>query len=756
MNVFDRVTTEVPRGRVLLVSNRLPVSITPNSEPIVVRPSPGGLVTGLRSVHGSGASVWVGWPGVNTEPGPERERVEHALPETVVPVHFTTDEMSRFYDGVANGVIWPLFHYLLDRVPGDIRDWAAYESANQRFADVVAKLARPDDLIWVQDYHLLLLPALLRARLPRARIGFFLHIPFPSSEVFRILPYREAVLDGLLGADLIGFHTFNDQRHFSAALLSVLGFDSELDRVEVEGRSVRLAVFPMGVDAAAFAERAADPAIIDASEKLRAAHAAEKLLLGIDRLDYTKGLTRKFLAIERLLERSPQYRSKLRLLQVAVPSRENVSAYRELKREIEEIAGRINGAHATLHSAPIHYVYDSVDQNELVASYRAADVMLVTPLRDGMNLVAKEYVASRIDGDGVLVLSEFAGAASELAEALVVNPYDVAAIAGALERALEMEEPERRRRMQRLREKVEARPVELWASSFLSTLRLEPANLGPSDLRRRPEQVMTLAEEIAERPELVFALDYDGTLVPIASTPQAAAPDPELLELLERLAACPGVRVAVVSGRTLESLARFLGRLPVALVAEHGVWSRAWGGEWQRHVEGPGHAWRAPVLAMLEDYCERTPGSFVEQKTVGLAWHYRNADRQLGAARARELRLNLAQILARQPASVIGGRKVVEVRPQEADKGLALKRLLADGSGGETVVAMGDDRSDEELFRAATPSPYTFAASSLPTHAHYRIDGPSAVRALLARFLERRRALFASAGTTGECLGALP
>ena len=733
----DGERIEATRGRILLVSNRLPVSITPDSESIVVKPSAGGLATGLRSVHASGASLWFGWPGVNTEPGAEREPIAQALPESVVPVHFNDDEMTRFYDGIANGVIWPLFHYLLDRVPSDIRDWGAYESANQRFADVVAKEARPDDLIWVHDYHLLLLPGRLRDRLPRARIGFFLHIPFPSSDVFRILPYREAVLDGLLGADLIGFHTFNDQRHFSAALLSVLGFDSELDRVEVEGRSVQLQVFPMGVDAASFAACAVEPAVIEASEKLRTAHGAGQLVLGIDRLDYTKGLPRKFLAIERLLDRSPKYRDKLRLLQVAVPSRENVSAYRELKREIEEIAGRINGAHATLHSVPIHYVYDSVGQTDLVASYRAADVMLVTPLRDGMNLVAKEYIASRVDGDGVLILSEFAGAASELAEALVVNPYDVSAIAASLERALEMDESERRRRMLRLREKVQSRPVELWANSFISTLRLEPTSPGPSDLR--PEQLTALADELAARPELLFALDYDGTLVPIEAVPDAAEPNSELCALLGSLAATPGVRVAVVSGRTVESLERFVGHLPIALVAEHGVWSRAWGGEWTRHVEDPmAPAWRIPVLAMLEDYCARTPGSCVEQKTVGFAWHYRNAERQLGAARARELRLNLVQILARQPASVLGGRKVVEVRPQEADKGSALKRLLGDTPTGELIVAMGDDRSDEELFRAAGSSPYTFAASPLPTHAHYRIDGPPAVHEFLARFLARR------------------
>ncbi len=366
-------------GRVLIVSNRLPVSVKLAGDDVEVRASAGGLASGLGSVFSTGKSRWLGWPGVNTAPGPERARIDRAMPEGIIPIHFSESEMERFYDGVANGVVWPLFHYLLERVPSEIRDWDAYEDANHRFADAVVAEARPDDVIWVQDYQLMLLPALLRERLPRARIGFFLHIPFPSSDIFRILPYREAVLRGLLGADLIGFHTFNDQRHFFASLLSVLGFDSELDRVDVEGRSVKVGVFPMGIDAAAFGARARERVVIDASRALRSAHGDEKLLLGIDRLDYTKGITRKFLAVGLLLERSPRFRNKVRLLQVAVPSRETVGAYRELKREIEEIAGRVNGAQATLHSSPIHYVYDSVDRDELVGSYAAADVMVVTP-----------------------------------------------------------------------------------------------------------------------------------------------------------------------------------------------------------------------------------------------------------------------------------------------------------------------------------------------------------------------------------------
>jgi trehalose 6-phosphate synthase/phosphatase len=737
------------KPRLVLVSNRLPIAISHGETGIELRPSSGGLATGLRGIHGRGDSLWLGWPGMEPRSFDERSRVDRKLAEQgVVPVHFSLAETERFYEGVANGVIWPLFHYLLDRVPAVIRHWDDYVAANERFADRVAAHATEDDLIWVHDYHLLLLPAMLRTRLPRARIGFFLHIPFPSSEMIRALPRREAVLSGLLGADLIGFHTFNDQRHFSASLLSVLGLDTELDRVDVEGRSVQLRAFPMGIDARAFEALAGDARVIEQAQKLRAAHGDGKLVLGIDRLDYTKGLTRKFLALELLLERRPEYRGKLRLLQVAVPSRENVSAYRDLKREIEEIAGRINGAYATLQTAPIHYVYDSVNEVELTASYRAADVMLVTPLRDGMNLVAKEYVASRVDGDGVLVLSEFAGAAGELAEALVVNPYDVEAMAAALAKALEMSESERRMRMAALRSKVALRPVELWAEGFVSTLSEVRSTLAPRDLRSDPRAVGRVASELADLPELYFALDYDGTLIEIRETPEAAQPERELCSLVEELAGLSGVHVAVVSGRTKETLDGFMGELPIDLVAEHGVWMRRSGGEWSREIDLASLGWREPVIEILREYTARTPGSRLEEKTAGLAWHYRNVDRQLGALRAREVRLNLVQFLAQQPVSVLAGRKVVEVKPQGIDKGTAVQRLLA-RVGRVAIVSMGDDRSDEEMFRALPARAYTFAAGSGPTRARYRLHGPTQVRALLAAFISARRAGDSARSQTG-------
>ncbi len=738
---LDESPVSSRKGRLVLVSNRLPIAVTRREDGIEVRPSSGGLATGLRGVHARGESTWVGWPGMEPRSFDERTRIDRELAKmNVIPVHFSNVETERFYEGVANGVIWPLFHYLLDRVPSVISYWEDYVAANERFADEVARHAKDDDLIWVHDYQLLLLPGMLRLRLPRARIGFFLHIPFPSSEVLRVLPRREAVLKGLLGADLIGFHTFNDQRHFSASLLSVLGLETEVDRVDVEGRSVQLRAFPMGIDGKAFEALAGEPKVLDAMQRLRAAHGSEKLVLGIDRLDYTKGLTRKFLALELLLERRPDYRGKLRLLQVAVPSRENVSAYRDLKREIEEVAGRINGAHGTLHSAPIHYVYDSVNEVELTGSYRAADVMLVTPLRDGMNLVAKEYVASRVDGDGVLVLSEFAGAAGELAEALIVNPYDVEALAATLLRALEMSEGERRMRMAALRSKVALRPVELWADAFISTLGEAPFAHAPRQLRGDASAVRRLARELADLPELFFALDYDGTLTEIRDTPEAARPDPELFSLIEGLVALAGVHVSVVSGRSKDSLHDFMGEYPIDLVAEHGVWIRPAGGEWICGVDPAILSWREPVLEVLRDYTARTPGSWLEEKTAGLAWHYRNADRQLGATRAREVRMNLIQFLAQQPATVFGGRKVVEVRPQGIDKGTATRSLLEGQPEEVAIVAMGDDRGDEELFRVLPARAYTFAAGPGPTRARYRLDGPQQVRALLAEFIAARRA----------------
>ena len=401
-------------SRLLIVSNRLPVKVNRTEQGPQLELSSGGLATGLSSLHEGGEGRWIGWSGdSDLPPGPEREHLEAEFAaRRLVTVNLTAEEVERFYERYSNGILWPVFHYQAPPLEIDPRDFEAYEAVNRRFADAVAAVYLEGDHIWVQDYQLLLLPEMLRRRLPGVRIGFFLHIPFPSAEVFMTLPQRDRLLAGMLGADLVGFHTAAYMRAFAAAVLRVLGFTSNVDRIRIGSREVRLGVFPMGVDARAFAAVAAEPSVEQEVRALRGGDET-RLLVGVDRLDYTKGIPRRLLAFERLLESHPELHGKIRLVQVAVPSREDVRAYQSFRSQAYELVGRIHGRFATAHWVPIYWIYRHLTREAVVALYRAADVMLVTPIRDGMNLVAKEFVASRTDGDGVLVLSEFAGAASD-------------------------------------------------------------------------------------------------------------------------------------------------------------------------------------------------------------------------------------------------------------------------------------------------------------------------------------------------------
>jgi trehalose 6-phosphate synthase/phosphatase len=387
----------------------------------------------------------------------------------LLSVDLDAREIEGFYEHVSNSVLWPICHDRIDRLPLRIEGWDVYESVNARFADAVAAHYRPGDLVWVHDYHLLRAPALIRERIPDAEIGFFLHIPFPNPEIFFALPTRAWLVEGMMGADLIGFHTRRYHGHFRAALRRLFGVEADSEgTVAWSGRSVRLGVFPMGIDAADFARRADSQAVGAKVEQYRAD--GQRLLVGVDRLDYSKGIPRRLLAFERLLEAHPEWRGHVRLIQVAVPSRDQVGAYRDFRREVDGLVGRINGRFATPNWTPIHYLYRSVGSETLLALYRAADVMLVTPLRDGMNLVAKEFLAARIDEGGVLVLSEFAGAAETLTDAMIVNPYDVDGTAAAIHAALVMDPTERIARMRALRANVNDRDVHGWVAAFLQEL----------------------------------------------------------------------------------------------------------------------------------------------------------------------------------------------------------------------------------------------------------------------------------------------
>ena len=462
--------------RVILVSNRLPITVSAADGVPTVRRSSGGLATSLRMAHERPGSVWVGWPGpLESFDEESRAGILAQLDSMrVVPISLSEREIRVFYDHISNSVLWPICHDRLDRMPLRVSGWEAYEEVNERFADAVAKQYRPGDLVWVHDYHLMRMPALLRRRIPDARIGFFLHVPFPNPEIFFALPTRRWLIEGMLGADLIGFHTRRYRGHFTAAMRRLLGIEMDADScVRYEGRRVELGVFPISIDSTEMAERACSRDVN--TEVLDLRSFTQRLFLGIDRLDYTKGIPRRLLAFEQMLARHPEWREHVRLVQVAVPSRGAVGAYRRLRREVDRLVGRINGRFGTPSWTPVHYIYRSIDEPTMLALYRTADAMLVTPVRDGMNLVAKEFVASRVDENGVLVLSEFAGAADELQDALLVNPYDVDGMADTMHHALTMDGIERRRRMRSLRMQVLANDVHTWARRFLEAMEGVPA-----------------------------------------------------------------------------------------------------------------------------------------------------------------------------------------------------------------------------------------------------------------------------------------
>ena len=720
--------------RILLVSNRLPVTASVVDGRVVVKRSLGGLATGLAGPFERTGGLWIGWPGALDAAEPEqRDAILRELrAQRYVPVELTPDEHAGFYEGFSNGVLWPLFHYMLGHVGHASSDWEAYVAVNRRYAERAAEAWRPGDVVWVHDYQLLLVPGFLRELRPEARIGFFLHIPFPSSAVFRGLPHARDVLIGMLGADLIGFHTASYLRHFAGAVLRLSGAATEVDSIAWNGREVHVGTFPMGVDAARFDALARSDQVEAKVRSLRARH-GEQLLVGIDRLDYTKGLPRRLRAFERMLELHPELHERVRLIQVAVPSRGGVGAYQELRERVDGLVGRINGAYGTPSWTPVSYLQRGVDAAGVAALCCAADVALVTPIRDGMNLVAKEFVAARHDEDGVLVLSELAGAAQELGEALVVNPYDVDGTAEVFYRALHLQPEDRRERMRAMRERVFTHDVHRWAEEFLT--RLDAC--GANESKTEPASDVDAARaRITDARELVLLLDYDGTLRDFELEPRRAAPDRELLELLRALGGRPGTRVHIVSGRPRVDLDRWFAGLSAGLHAEHGLWSRFPGELWARARFAVPRRFER-VAALLGEYAERVRGAFVETKDVTLAFHWRAAALEFGARQVNELRQHLAEVCSGLGLQVLVGDRVLEVRPAGLSKALAADRIAARSSNDAFFVALGDDRTDEDLF-AALPERGLCVRIGRggPTRAALRLNDVEQARAFLRSLLD--------------------
>ncbi len=730
-------------SRLLIVSNRLPVALKRRGGRLSVAPSSGGVATGLGAYHAQQEdSLWLGWAGAGDGVSPHNwAAIEAGLAaRRCQPVPLTADDVGGFYDGFSNGVLWPLCHYLLDEIPLDTHHWDTYEAVNRRFADEVTRVHRAGDLIWVNDYHLMLVPGLLRARIPDARIAYFHHIPFPSFEIFRTLPWQRLLLQGLLGADLIGLHTDSYVQHLRTAFHRALGTDGGHHDVTWQGRRVVLGAYPMGIDAARFAAKADEHAVREEAERIRSDARGRTILLGVDRLDYTKGIPRRLLAFERLLAREPSLRDQVRLVQIAVPSRGDVPAYRSFRGRVEAAVGRINGQYGTLDAQPIHYLHRSVSEDRLVALYRAAHALIVSPLRDGMNLVAKEFVAARTDLDGILMLSEFAGAAEELREALIINPYDIDGMADRMLQALRMPVSERQTRMQALRRRVLKYPVDSWASRLLGDL-AELTGTGTATATMADARDEAVTEHVTQLATHAAAIhlfvDYDGTLVPFAEVPELASPDPGLLTLLGQLTATPGLHVHLVSGRMRQTLADWFGGSGLSLWAEHGLWRSQDGHTWDAAGAADSDV-LAEVLPLLEHAAARTPGASVELKSASVAWHYRMADPVSGPDRARDLGAELARRTAAGNLEVINGSKVIEVRSRGIHKGLAVQHVRGLAGPDTLFLAIGDDVTDEDMFAALQTSGISISVGDRPSNAHYHLRNWQAVRHLLSRIITAR------------------
>jgi trehalose 6-phosphate synthase/phosphatase len=735
--------------RLVIVSNRLPFTVVKEDGGLQFKVSSGGLTTGLWSYLERGAAgseerpefVWLGWPGASVAPEDEPAVKAYAEKEfKALPVFLPEDKMERFYHGFCNKTLWPLFHYFPDLARYEEDYWEEYKQVNRMFAEAVLKVLRPDDLVWVHDYQLMLVPGLIREQFPDMPIGFFLHIPFPSYEVFRLLPrvWRVELIEGLLGSSLVGFHIHDYTRDFLTSVLRTVGYEHQLGSLTLRDRVVTVDTFPMGIDFERFAQAAASPQTEARVAELRANCAGLKVIFSVDRLDYTKGLINRLRGYDAFLKRNPQWHGKVVFVLSVAPSRIGVESYQAMKQELEQTVGRIVGAYGNVHWTPLIYQFRNLGFEEIVAHYRLCDVALITPLRDGMNLVAKEFVASRPDQTGVLILSEMAGAAKEMGEALVINPVHSGDFAQALEQALAMPVGEQVRRNRLLQERLRRYNVVRWAEDFVQAL----VGTQKTEAARRARSLSGtvqagLLQQYRSAARRALLLDYDGTLVPFVEDPSLARPDQEVLELLAGLAAAAGNDVAIVSGRPRRDLEEWFGASPVSLVAEHGIWLRPKGGDW-RMLKAITADWKERVRPILQLYVDRLPGAWLEEKEFSLAWHYRRADLEQASRRARELLDALAGFTRNIDVQVLEGNKVLEVRNSGVSKGTAAMEWLK-GLEADFILAIGDDWTDEDLFRALPTTAYSVRVGLANTAARYYLSNHTAVRRVLRELSQASR-----------------
>lgn len=711
-------------GKTIIISNRLPVTILKESS-LTFKPSEGGLATGLGSVYKQGNNLWVGWPGTFLDESEKEFVLNELRKDSMYPVYLTETEIRDFYEGFSNATLWPTFHYFNQYAVYNPVFWEAYKKVNEKFCNVALDVIESGDTIWVHDYQLFLLPQMLRERISDCLIGFFQHIPFPSYEVFRLLPWRKHVLEGMLGADLIGFHTYDDARHFLSSTNRIVGVGDTHGLLEVNNRYVLVDAFPMGIDYQKYEQNVYSEET-QLNEKLfRRSLGVQKLALSIDRLDYSKGIPQKLLAYERFLEKNPDLQGEISLVMIVVPSRHHIKRYKELKEEIDEISGRINARFSTLQWRPIHYFYRSFPIDQLSALYHMADIALITPMRDGMNLVAKEYVASKTDSTGVLILSEMAGASKELSDAIIINPNDNDAILEALEKAISMPSEEKKQRMDNMRRIVRQYNIHNWVELFLDRLHYigqKQKSITTRALNDDISKEMLKNYWFASTRLIIVDID-ESLLISDTNKPQL---NEEVIQVLNTIARIKQNKLICVSGTDCKTMETWFKQIPADLIAEHGMWMRKYGARWQT-LESVSCEWKYEILPTLEHFVKRTPGSFIEEKDFSLVWRYRKVEPGLGEQRSRELLEHLKYVVSNMNLNVLQESMSIEIKSSLINKGRAVRKWLEENFAEFTFV-YGGSPSSEDIFMILPEDAYSVKDNcSVATYARFNILNKEAI-----------------------------
>lgn len=723
--------------RLFIISNRLPITV---DEERGIQQGTGGLVTAVNSyLMGEDASdfrevFWAGVPGCPPATWSLLKREIGTTNFDYLPVFVPQSDYEEFYNGHANSVLWPLFHYFPSYAEYDVNAYESFQRVNQLFADAVLNMLRPTDTVWIHDYHLLPLAGILRQQMPELTIGFFLHIPFPSFELFRLLPrkWQRELLEGMLGADLIGFHTIDYASHFLQSILMILGLDNDRHIINYDSRLIKVDVFPISVDFKKFQSAASTPKVRELREDFLRKMNNRKIIFSVDRLDYTKGVQNRLKAFEYFLQQYPEYHERVVFILVIVPSRDTIAKYAERKRQIDESISNINSKIGNIHWVPVIYQYNYLEFDEMVALYSSCDLALITPLRDGMNLVSKEFVSSRVDKRGVLIISEMAGAARELTDAFTINPNDVLEISDKIKEGLEMDAGEQQARMENMQKRIANYDVNIWANDFMNEL---------IHIKQKQQQFQTkFLDEFTKRTiydvyrasrKRLLLLDYDGTLVPFTSNPEYAIPDENLLRLLNDLCMVTENEVFLISGRSSAWLEKHFGTLPINLVAEHGARYKQKSAQWISEVQVQ-QEWKEQIYSIMEMFVRRCANSSIEEKEFSMVWHYRNANFDQGKLRASELVGELNEHIRNRPLQVMMGNKIVEVRQSGINKGSFIKRVI-EHTQYDFIFAAGDDRTDEDMFKTLMNKNNTFSikVGAEASYAKYNLHTPAMVNALL-------------------------